>query len=579
MKIINESIKKDYPNYKIINISEFGIPIHHKEVICLLTINKRIPILLEFTLKLLHQEISLQDICRLLAIDENLIKKAYYDLDFFGFYDISRKRVTDEGRRYIYENKYDALEKYTLNISVDGFTGEVTKKIIATSNRNAKKINLKTLKPLIDKNNLSTIQTSQIKEILDETQMKSGTDTKGELVEIVKIQNYSSSEYKRVHFCVIESIEGKQKIVIYDRNNRRKDYEEKLNIADESGILFYDKKELENYSKLIIESTINAKYEKTDIIEDIFDLNHLKKEVKVLNYSIPFFDFYSINKEWISTLNDFITHIGKVEIKFTGDKYPNENFKNLAADLVDMSKKNSNLSINHSLHIEHASIIFDNSYGFENRLEPYQLHLKHNTVCPYNNTYKFSSVEIENKDETNEVDSGLKYRDKHALKKDLLELISVIKMLDSEIEDHTGIPWLIKGVIHGESEILNTKVTSSKDQFATFAKNLNMAIYECLESHGHNNGMRNYFHEEFKKDFPELYNAINRNRLYRNYYEHRDLTDLNHNRFLEYVKLDTNGRFPELFEGGFKVVQYIIITELLKAIKITGEEIRSFSVY
>lgn len=577
MKLVYDSIKIDFPNYKIINISEFGIPIHQKEVTCLLSINKRIPILLEFTLKLLHQDIGLQDIYKLLAVDEKLVKKAYYDLDFFGFYDISRKQLTDEGRRYIQENKYDALEKYTLNISVDGFTGEVTKKILSTSNWDAKQLNLKTLKPLIDKNNNSSIQPNHINKILEYTQVKSGIDAKGELVEIVNIQNSRATEFKRVHFCVIESIEGKQKIVVYDRNNRRRNYEEIIPNADESGITFYDTKELENYSKMIVESTINAKFEQSDYIEEIFDINQFKKDAKSLCYSIPFSEFYSINKEWISSLKEFINHQGKVDIKFTGEKYPNETYKNLAADLFTISMENQNLKVSHSLNLEYASIIFDNSYGFENRLEPYILDLKHNTVCPYNNTFNFTSFQNKTNVGTVLQTNKLRYSDTRSIKKDLNELITAIKILDSDIEEYTGIPWLINGIIHGESEILNSRITVKKDQFATFAKKLNIAIYECIESQGRKNKMNNYFHEDFKRDFPELYSAINRTRLYRNYFEHKDLTDRNHKNFLDYVKLDSNGQFPELTEGGFEVVQYIIITELLKAIRKTGDAIKALS--
>ena len=77
MKLVRDAAKLDYPDYKIINIITAGFPIFKKSVVCLATLQKGLPVVMDFTLKLLNLGLNKNQIAKLLAIDEVLINNAF----------------------------------------------------------------------------------------------------------------------------------------------------------------------------------------------------------------------------------------------------------------------------------------------------------------------------------------------------------------------------------------------------------------------------------------------------------------------------------------------------------------------
>lgn len=104
-------INDDFPDYKIINIEEIGLPIFKKDITCLATINKSLSDVLEFTLKLFDLGYSVETISKILALDKEIIRHAYYDLDSMDMLDMTTNKVTEEGRKYLEKNSYDTLKK------------------------------------------------------------------------------------------------------------------------------------------------------------------------------------------------------------------------------------------------------------------------------------------------------------------------------------------------------------------------------------------------------------------------------------------------------------------------------------
>lgn len=175
-------INADFPDYKIINIEEIGIPIFKKNITCLTTINKSLSDVLEFTLKLVDLEYDIETISNMLALDIELIQHAIYDLDSMDMMDMNTHKVSEEGKKYLQKNSYDTLKKIILPINIDSYLGEVKEDKNFTSNKAAKNFNLNTIKPLLNPDNEAIIEPFKIKKILKDYAKKADSDIEAELV-------------------------------------------------------------------------------------------------------------------------------------------------------------------------------------------------------------------------------------------------------------------------------------------------------------------------------------------------------------------------------------------------------------
>ncbi|MED3575078.1 hypothetical protein [Cytobacillus praedii] len=562
-------INKDFPDYKIINIEEFGFPILKKEIVCLATISKGMPVVMDFTLKLLNLKYNLNTIAELLAIDFELVKHAAYDLEMNNMISLKTLQLTDEGRNYIRNNRYESMKRVTLPICIDSYSGYINKNKNYVSNKSAKALNLKTVKPLIDKKDNTIINGQIIKRILKNYIKERNTDYEGELVEIVKFIE-KPSEYRRLFIAILESPQSQLRYIVYDKNVKLDNMENLIHTADESGISFYNIDSTE-YLKDLNNAVLPNEYKKCkgDYL-DIFDPELLNKDYSIVSYSIPLLNVYKIEDDWINSIENYIKKKLKVSIKFTGIPYPSPYFKNKVLKLLEMeSKYKEYLSVSHSTTFEYAYVFFEDKYGYFDKIDVYKLDLKSNLYCIKHELLNINS--IPSSDSNGQV--NVEHYSKSELKSDIIAIQKRAKELDTEMEETYGLNWLIDGQILNEPKLESLDLASNYEKFSNFTKELNAALVEVLNKVGKSQELTNYMFNKFKEYFPELFDALNRLRVYRNSMQHNDLDEKNLKAYKEYIEKDLNGQFPEFIENGYLYLQKVIVKEILEAIKTTSKKL------
>lgn len=572
MKLVRDAAKSDYPDYKIINITTAGFPLFKKSVVCLATLQKGLPVVMDFTLKLLNLGLNKNQISKLLSIDEVLINNAFYDLERNNMYDAKLNKLTDDGRKYISTNKYESLQRVELPIIVDGYSGYISKSRNHISNRSAKSLNLNTLEPILDKYNNNSIQGRYIKQILKEYITENNLDYEGELVEIVKVIN-KETEYVKMYIVVMESPDGRCKLVVYDKNTKIDYLESQLYSAEEIGIKFFADKTIDLFLNNINENE-NFDLSEEEEIHDILDSNFFNNDYNQIYFDIPMIEAYKINDEWIKDLERYLKRRLNVKIRFNGSKYPTTYIKNRVFDIIMLSQKYKNLELEHSINYEYAKVIFDKNSGYIDKISKYNLPLINNSSCITHKFFKVNNVPSELFKQSN-ASGNVKFISSNTeLKQITKNIIESAKSLDIEMENYYGIGWLDNGEFLNEHNFANLKLASNNKNFSDFTRNLNASMVEVIERVGTNNQINKYYYNEFQTNYPDLFYALDRLKVYRNSMQHNDLNSHTLEKYLKYIETDLGGSFPEFLPNGYLILQSVILNDIYSAIKKTSGALR-----
>lgn len=577
MKIVLDAVKSDFPDYKIINITEVGFPIFKKTVICLATLYKGLPVVMDFALKLLNQGFNIKLISEFLSIDEELIRNAVYDLELNGMYDLKTQKLTDDGRKYISNNKYEQLQRVELPISVNGFTGYIGKSRNYISNKNAKAINLNTLEPILDKKNNEIIYGQIIKRILNEYIKESNSEYEGQLVEMVSV-NEKPTEYKKYYIVVIEDLDKKSRLVVYDRNTKVNFFDSSLINADEIGIKIFTDNTIDLFIDRV-KGFEGYELEANDELYNILDYDYYNRDYNSVFIEIPMIEAYELKDEWINNLERYLKRKRSLRISFTGCCYPTTNIKNKVYKIIDLSKKYNNLELQHQIDYKYASVILDNKIGYIDKIAKYELDLKNSPTCVTHNIFKLTNVkqevETDNSKSLKPLTKPINNLDE--LKDQIKKIVESAKSLDAEMEDYYGIGWLDNGQFLNEYNLDNIKLAKNGKSYSNFTKDLNASMVELIDERGKEMGINNYFYTDFKKNFPKLHYALDRLRVYRNSMQHNNLNSQNLEKYLNYIKCDLNGTFPEFYSNGYLILQTVILKEIFCAIIETSRDLNKIA--
>lgn len=126
-----------------------------------------------------------------------------------------------------------------------------------------------------------------------------------------------------------------------------------------------------------------------------------------------------------------------------------------------------------------------------------------------------------------------------------------------------------------QAKLLDITLANTSSKFSEFTKLLNSSFVEVLSIVGREQGSNNYMFEEFKNNFPEMFETLNRLSVYRNSMQHNDLDEKNLKAYVEFIREDLNGQFPEFLTKGYLHIQKYILQEILRAIESTIEELNA----
>lgn len=570
-------INKDFPDYKIINIEEIGLPIFKKNVTCLATFNKRLSDVMEFTLKLMELKYDEDTIAEMLALDKELIKHAIYDLEAMDMVDIKSYQVTEDGKKYLQKNSYDTLKRVELPIIMDSYLGDVRADKNFISNKNAKNINLNTIKPLLDVNNTQIIEPYRIKNLLKEYIKKTDSNLEVDLVGIVSYSK-KSTQFMKLKLAVLKSPTNEIRYIVYNSNNKLNRLEQKIINSDEAGIRIFKPiplRFLEKEKNISVQGKFES-YKQPNYV-CILNPEYFRNDNLLLDYVIPLINVYNIDSDWIMTLESYLSRKLKVSIKFVGESYPSPFIKNQVLELLKLREKYTEfLEIKHHVDYEYASIIINAREAYIDQIEEFDLGLKTNQKTIMHKTLYYSDEKI-TRDDQSIIDIDY-YKDKKEIQLEMTKLIKLSKELDVMMEECYGLNWLSGGQVLNQAKLFDITLANTGSKFSEFTKALTASFIEVLSVVGQEQGINNYMFEEFHNNFPVLFKALNRLRVYRNSMQHNDLDEKNLKTYIEFVKEDLNGQFPEFLADGYMHLQKHILQEILKAVENTIQQLKAMYV-
>lgn len=560
--LVYSAVKQEFPVYKIINILEVGVPIFKKSAKCLATVEKGLPIVQEFALKLVHLEYDISEISEMLALDLDLVQSAYYSLIQLELIDFKTRKLSEKGREVLNKSKYSNLEMTEVSLSINSYTGHIYKNGNFIRSNKTKKMNLFTIKPILSKSDENLVDYTKVRSIFKEIKKEEDPEFEGNLVEISKITN-KADEFYKVYLVILETPEKEVRLLAYDLDYQLEDLELKLKQGDLQGIKYFVVnleflKEMENL-------TFFHDVEKVDMdYFDILDISILESDYNQLEITLPLNDYFIPNDGWIDALTGLLKAKTKVIINFTGN-YSSTYQKDQVNKLINLQKESKLLQIKHNVDFQLPCLCINNNEGYILKPVKYELDLVTNNNCMTTEIYKIKEVKSKPEFNTEEMNSEL--FNKQSFKASMKKLIVFIKELDNLMNEYYGVGWLINNRCNNEYLLDKLDLAKDLNSFTTFTAQLYGCIGEIIKELGDRENKKAYFFNDFKERVPLSQDAMNRLRVYRNSVQHSHLDAKQVQQYLKYIKEDLKGTFPEFLEKGYLILQTKIVKNLIDSIE------------
>lgn len=113
--------------------------------------------------------------------------------------------------------------------------------------------------------------------------------------------------------------------------------------------------------------------------------------------------------------------------------------------------------------------------------------------------------------------------------------------------------------------IVGIDVVSTEGEYQVFITKMYKALYENVSKGYPDKGA---FFQSFKDDWPKLFEAINRIRVYRDYSLHLDVSDGTRSSYFRYLDIDIGAVDPSAVADGWFALQQAVMDELLYAVQV-----------
>lgn len=173
----------------------------------------------------------------------------------------------------------------------------------------------------------------------------------------------------------------------------------------------------------------------------------------------------------------------------------------------------------------------------------------------------YKLVEPENRD------SWLKNRRK--------AIISDLRSLETTIRSKDLPPLFGPNSFPEADELFQIEVVTDKSSYGDFLHTYNRCFIESIENYGKSISKNNYFWEDIKSSYPDLWEALYRLKLYRHEFVHSKLNPKPSEDFLNFVKKDLEGQKPKDIPDLHFFIQQCILDSLLLGIQIESNRYSS----
>ncbi|MCB8916944.1 MAG: hypothetical protein H6666_03385 [Ardenticatenaceae bacterium] len=116
-------------------------------------------------------------------------------------------------------------------------------------------------------------------------------------------------------------------------------------------------------------------------------------------------------------------------------------------------------------------------------------------------------------------------------------------------------------------EFLKITVADSLADFSVFINTCYRCFVEPIDHYGKSINIKTYFGNVIKREYPKLFDALLRIRVYRNERDHIQLNNIANEQFLAFRKADLEGRSPSQISDLYFTLQQRVLDALLLSIQ------------
>ncbi|WP_434794497.1 hypothetical protein TPDSL_15320 [Terrisporobacter petrolearius] len=574
----------DLPGYKLKGYAEVAVPFFQRKVEALSLVKRSLPVVEEFILNFYNEGLLIEEIALILSIEEDIIQDAFFSLMQRDYINPVDRSITNNGKRYLIENKLDILERTEFVILVDGFTGKVIKNNDNLMvNRKVKENGIRALRPSVSMPEIDEINFANIKKIFNKYKKDDDGIYSGELLEIIGIRG-NTTKYKKIDIMIFENEEHDVRIIAFDEYSRLVEYEESLKELDLNGTKLLSYK-FENFFKdsttvSIDNILIDSKIKEVNVVQykeinNIYEQNLCNRRDQVI-IVIPLVSDSILKGGIIDEIEKNVNEGLNLTIVLSGKDYVDEYQKKLTDKLVIMTKKYKTLKVLHTpMYINEMILNLENCEAIVTKYNENSINLSSTKDGILESFYNvkgeaFDKVHMIVNSHINhvkELKNKLRFSNKDELKKKMAIIAELVRDLDGYMTSNDNVGWIGKGDIPELHYFLELPLANDSKKFKLFIDYINKSLVESLEINGKNNGKKNYFWNEFKTSYPKLYKSLSRIKVYRNKASHFKLTDSNEKTYTSFLDKDLDGCIPDLIQDGYLILQYVVVIELENAIK------------
>ena len=560
------------PTYDVIGFYEKAAPVYILTLRCEITSVDRLPIIHDTLLRLFKQKMGVETIPEFLGLSDTpeILETARIDLASEDMIDHRTNKLSERGRNYLLENGLDQNKQVYFTVEIDGITGKYTRKSKLVGSKNLANQNITELFMRISQPNIQSLDKEKVRTLFFESRDEDMVMKKQKIADVLSIQNIRI-DYRRLYCIILRKGETDFKVLTFDRNIHTQEYdsflEEELSGNNTLATVCIDTYLADSTLKclsgttLTLEQTIEEEY-----IRDFYD-NLIFEAKRSIEIVLPTISYMMIKDEIIDYLENRAKLGVKVTIYLTGSLQGGDAFQRKQISKI-ASIKNENFSVQHIPNFMENIVFIDDYTGIiiDYVKIPVSVDQQRNIISEsgaiinfdfFNKVKKKIIKLISNLD-----DNIFVYEDRNQLVNDMTEIMDSFYDLESHIRKRYG--YFIRTMDSEEfTEIENVKkpkISNTESSFKNFTSNLNKLFYEPIPN------KNKFFFGKLQNDFPDLFVAIDRIRVYRNSIEHRELDPRQKMLYEQYLKEDLNGRSPLLVKDGYAILQGKIMQKLHESI-------------
>lgn len=579
---IAERFKNELPGYKLVGYTELGFPVFQCILHCLMLNDAQIPVIEEFVLNFYNQGIELSEIASILGLDFELIEEAWIGLLQRDYINPVTKEISSFGNDYLKEHKIDKLEKSSVHVSIDGLTGTMKPKSSQLmANKNAKKLGIRTIRSVIDKPNVESIDFIQVKNVIKEYQKIDKENYNGRILEVFHVEG-QATKYKRLYVLAYINNDNNVRFLVYDGMERLEGYENALMQLEDRGVSvfkyslgkYFDSDKI-NLINAIIAKNMDELYTiEPGKIWELWNeyLGIVEKDAFIV---LPLVDMCTPSDFWIESLSKVLERGTKITIIISGREFVSTYQKEQIEEIIKLKRKFKNLKLSQVPEYYNRILIIDDCKGIISSYNKYDLNSNSSKVGIVEYGYimsqhdihecmkKLSSVKILNIKKV----ANLTGVDSKWLNDKMRLITQLVSDFDNRLYMVNNIGWIGDGPIPETQTLLNVPLAKNHEMFKTFINALNKSLVESIEVNGKSNGIKSYFWSDIKNNYPSLHRTLHKIKVYRNNADHLVLDEQNKELYYQFLEEDLEGRMPEFVDNGFLMLQVKIIDELEQNIR------------